>query len=255
VPGSTSTADGTGAAMQAMPDTEAAQRGLNYLHSAQHKGGGFPLGGNGGVNSQSTAWAIQGILAVGGNPESYRRGGADPFDYLAARQAGDGHYAYSDSSDQTPIWVTGEALVAAAHKSLPLDPPAREPKPPAPQPQPAPTSPPPAAAPATPLEIFPPATEATPPVEPGGSNPGDGSGAPGERFVPPGSTAPEAPAEVSPPAGRVSQGSGTVTQTGTLASSNFDPPHQSPTIPLLIGLGLTAAVLAGTRWLARRNDW
>ena len=45
------------------------------------------------------------------------------------------------------------------------------------------------------------------------------------------------------------------TQSARLASSNFDPPSQSPTIPLLIGLALTAAVLATTRQLARRNDW
>jgi len=45
------------------------------------------------------------------------------------------------------------------------------------------------------------------------------------------------------------------TQTGTLASSSFDPPSQSPEIPILIGLALTAAIVAGTRWLARRNDW
>ena len=45
------------------------------------------------------------------------------------------------------------------------------------------------------------------------------------------------------------------TQTARLSAAHFNPPSQSPTIPLLIGLALTAAVLAGTRWLARRNDW
>ena len=76
VPGSPSTADGTGAVMQALsPDSKAAKRGLAYLRKAQRPGGGFPLGGNGAVNTQSTAWAIQGILAAGGDPASFRRGG------------------------------------------------------------------------------------------------------------------------------------------------------------------------------------
>ena len=38
---------------------------------------------------------------------------------LAKHQAGDGHYRYSGSSDQTPVWVTGEVLVAAAERPLP----------------------------------------------------------------------------------------------------------------------------------------
>jgi energy-coupling factor transport system substrate-specific component len=130
VPGSPSTADGTGAAMQALASgSKPVQRGLSYLRQAQRPGGGFPLGGNGSVNTQSTAWAIQGILAAGGDPGSFRRGGASALDYLSARQADDGHYRYSKSSDQTPVWVSGQALVAAAGKSFPLTPLARAPVP------------------------------------------------------------------------------------------------------------------------------
>lgn len=130
LPDSPSTADGTGAAMQALaPDSKAVRRGLSFLRDSQRPGGGFSLGGNGVVNSQSTAWAIQGIVAAGGDVDSFRRGGASALDYLAARQAGDGHYRYSKSSDQTPVWVTGEALVAAAGRSFPLAPPARAPVP------------------------------------------------------------------------------------------------------------------------------
>ncbi|HEY5053345.1 MAG TPA: prenyltransferase/squalene oxidase repeat-containing protein [Solirubrobacterales bacterium] len=254
VPGSPSTADGTGAAMEAIPGTKAAQRGLAYLRNAQRKGGGFPLGGDGSVNTQSTAWAIQGILAVGGDPASYRRGGANPFDYLSANQASDGHYAYSGSSNQTPVWVTGQVLVAASGKAFPLEPPAREPKPaaePTPTPEsaiPARTVPPPT------VKAFPPVTGAGS-VVPGGSNSGGEAGAPPGRFAPAGPGAPGAPATTFPPVGGVKEGSETPTQTARLASSNFDPPHQSPTIPLLIGLGLTAAIVLTTRALARRNDW
>ncbi len=129
VPGAPSSADVTGAVMQAMPSTNAAQRGLAYLRKVQRPSGGFALGGSGAVNSQSTAWAVQGMLAVGANPNSPARGGKSALDYLSRRQAGDGHYTYSDSSDQTPVWVTGQVLVAVAGQSFPLSPPPRSAKP------------------------------------------------------------------------------------------------------------------------------
>ena len=68
-------------------------------------GGGFALSG-GPVNAQSTAWAVQGLVAAGVSPARVRRGGRSPLDYLASVQARDGHYRYSGSSDQTPVWVT-----------------------------------------------------------------------------------------------------------------------------------------------------
>ncbi len=49
-----------------------------------------------------------------------RTNGRSPLDYLARRQAGDGHYRYSSSSDQTPVWVTGQALMAVSRKAFPL---------------------------------------------------------------------------------------------------------------------------------------
>jgi energy-coupling factor transport system substrate-specific component len=137
-PGSPSTTDGTGAVLQALsPDSKAAGHGLFYLrHQAQQKGGGFPLGGNGAVNTMSTAWAIQGILAVGGSPDSFRRGSVSAPGYLAHNQREDGSYRYSNPdqvasevANQTPVWVTGEVLVAAAGKYFPLAAAPRAPKP------------------------------------------------------------------------------------------------------------------------------
>ena len=47
-------------------------------------------------------------------------GGESAYEYLEANQAGDGHYRYSSQSDQSPVWVTSEVLVAAAKQHLPL---------------------------------------------------------------------------------------------------------------------------------------
>jgi hypothetical protein len=239
--------------MQAIPGTKAAQRGLAFLRNSQRKGGGFPLGVSGTVNSQSTAWAIEGILAVGGDPGSFRRGSADPFDYLATNQAADGHYRYSGSSDKTPIWVTGEALVAVAGKSLPLEPPARETEP-APQKQVAPEANTPAP---SSVEIFPPVSSPKP-AAPGGIG-ASGAGTGAEPVVPlesgglgapaPGTLPPEVPGEGS--AAPVPA----TTRPGALASRNFEPPQQSPTIPILIGVAIAAAIVLTTRALARRNGW
>jgi energy-coupling factor transport system substrate-specific component len=139
---SPSNADGTGAVLQAIsPSSKASQRGVGYLRQAQQKGGGYRLGGNGGLNTQSTSRAIQGLLAAGANPADFKRGGRSAPEYLEENQAGDGHYRYSSKSDQTPIWVTGDVLVAAAGQHLPLAAVPRAPRPqvtPTPAPTPAP---------------------------------------------------------------------------------------------------------------------
>ena len=68
------------------------------------------------VNSQSTAWAVQGLAAVGGEEGTINRAVA----YLSRLRAPDGHYRYSASSDQTPIWVTAQVLLAIERKPFPL---------------------------------------------------------------------------------------------------------------------------------------
>jgi energy-coupling factor transport system substrate-specific component len=128
-PGDPSNADVTAAAMQAMPETKTAEQGLAYLRGHQHSDGGFALDSSGGaVNSQSTGWAVQAMIAVGADPARITSGGNSALDYLATQQADDGHYRYSASSNQTPVWVTSEALVGAAGDSLPIAPPPRQKK-------------------------------------------------------------------------------------------------------------------------------
>jgi hypothetical protein len=120
---SASDPDSTGAALQALAAVGGGggtQRGVSYLRSVQRSGGGFALS-SGPVNAQSTAWAAQGLLAAGISPASVRSGGT-PLSYLSTVQAADGHYRYSSRSDQTPVWVTGQALMAVNGAAFPLNP-------------------------------------------------------------------------------------------------------------------------------------
>jgi energy-coupling factor transport system substrate-specific component len=120
---SASDADSTGAVLQALAAAGGGagkRAGVSYLRGAQRAGGGFALSG-GPVNAQSTAWAAQGLVAAGVSPSSVRSGGS-PLAYLASAQAPDGHYRYSSSSDQTPVWVTGQALLAVNGAAFPLNP-------------------------------------------------------------------------------------------------------------------------------------
>jgi hypothetical protein len=128
-PGTGSEADSTGAVLQALAAAggggAAIGRGVAYLRDAQLPGGGFSLYAGSAPNAQSTSWAVQGVLAAGTSPRSLRRGGRTPVDYLAAVQAPDGHYRYSSATDQTPVWVTAQALQAASGDAFPIDPVAR----------------------------------------------------------------------------------------------------------------------------------
>ena len=115
--------DSTGAVLQALGAAgsgSGVQRAVSYLRGVQRSGGGFALA-SGPVNSQSTAWAAQGLLAAGVSPAAVRSGGT-PLSYLASAQSADGHYRYSSSSDQTPVWVTGQALMAVNGAAFPLRP-------------------------------------------------------------------------------------------------------------------------------------
>jgi hypothetical protein len=123
-PQAASDPDSTGAALQALVAASgrgrATARGASYLRRAQRADGGFALAEGGPTNSQSTAWAVQALIAAGADPAAVRTNGHSPFDYLAHRQARDGHYRYSASSDQTPVWVTSQVLLAVNHKAFPL---------------------------------------------------------------------------------------------------------------------------------------
>jgi hypothetical protein len=126
--GATSDVDDTGGTLEALASagTKAAgtrRRAVAFIRAQQDRDGGFPASAGAGSNAQSSGWAIQGLLAAGVDPDSLHRDGArSPLLYLRSLIAPDGHVRYSRSTDQTPVWVTGQALMALARKSLPLAP-------------------------------------------------------------------------------------------------------------------------------------
>jgi hypothetical protein len=98
------------------------RRAAGWLARQQNADGGFSLQG-GASNAQSTAWAVQGLIAAGRDPARVRRGGSrSPLAYLRSLVMANGAIRYSRTSAQTPVWVTAQALVALAGRAYPLRP-------------------------------------------------------------------------------------------------------------------------------------
>jgi Squalene-hopene cyclase C-terminal domain/Prenyltransferase and squalene oxidase repeat len=248
-PGLPSTADGTAAVMQAMPETKAADDGLDYLRKAQRPNGGFAIGGNGSVNSQSTAWAVQGMLAVGEDPSSVRDGGSNALEYLAARQDADGHYRRSAASDATPVWVTAQVIPAVTGDPFPISPVAR-----APAPTPADSTAEPELGSGEAVPAAPPTAEAAPVVPESfgqGSIPPSTGGSPS---IP----APGAGAVPTPPPGTAPEGDEAETAPSQTQAPSFkasENPGPKPWTPLGIGLASGGLALGGVLLLGRRFGW
>jgi Prenyltransferase and squalene oxidase repeat len=132
--------DMTGAALEALaaagpPSGEpqlaaydkAIAAGLEYLHHSQLPDGGFPAlpTSERESNVASTAWAVQGIWATGGNPEEWLDAGREPLDYMESMQQPDGHIRWRASSDLNGIWMTAYVTPAFAGQALPVPPAAR----------------------------------------------------------------------------------------------------------------------------------
>jgi energy-coupling factor transport system substrate-specific component len=127
--GGSSDVDDTGSVLEALAGvggsaaSHARTRAVRYIRFQQDRDGGFPSQPGSGSNAQSTAFAIQGLIAAGVDPESlHRRGAPSPLQYLDSLIAGDGRIDYSRGVAQTATWVTGEALMALEGKPLPLAP-------------------------------------------------------------------------------------------------------------------------------------
>ena len=91
-------------------------RAVAFLRSFQRRDGGFELTRGRGSDAQSTAWAIQGLVAAGMKPPR------SAFAYLARLKRPEGSYRYSAKYATTPVWVTAQVLAALAKKPFPLTP-------------------------------------------------------------------------------------------------------------------------------------
>lgn len=127
--GGQSDVDDTGATLEALardpgaPAVRARAVAVTYLRRHQNRDGGFPSAPGQESNAQSTAWAVQGLDAAGADPAALHRGGApSPLDYLRSLIAPDGSLRYERGTVQTPVWVTGEGLMALEGRPLPLVP-------------------------------------------------------------------------------------------------------------------------------------
>ena len=120
--------DDTGAVLQALAaggirSGSVVGRAVGYIESAQNSDGGLPEQPGGQSNAQSTAWAVQGLDAVGQDVSRItRHGGRSPLAYLESLLEPNGSVRYSSTSAQTPVWVTAEALPALAGRPLPVSP-------------------------------------------------------------------------------------------------------------------------------------
>ncbi len=128
--GAASDADDTAAALQGVVDSlgrtdPVVARAVRYLRGSEGADGGWSLGAGASSDAQSTAWAIQALVAAGVNPAAAGRAGArSPLGYLQTLVGPDGSVHYSRTSDQTPVWVTAQALTALARKPFPVGAPA-----------------------------------------------------------------------------------------------------------------------------------
>ena len=91
-------------------------RAVKFLRSFQRPDGGFELTHGRGPDAQSTAWAIQGLVAAGVTPPR------SAFASLAKMKQPNRRSHYSTKYATTPVWVTSQVLAALAKKPFPLGP-------------------------------------------------------------------------------------------------------------------------------------
>jgi hypothetical protein len=88
--------------------TKALVKAEDYLKQNQKDDGGFG-------NTSSTAWAMEGILALSGKPENWIKNNNSPLDYLATQQDSDG--SIKNEYPQNKIWETAYAVSSLSQKN------------------------------------------------------------------------------------------------------------------------------------------
>jgi len=107
--------DMTGAGIQALSlfkqeekIKNALEKARNFLKENQEIHGGWK-------NISATAWAINGLIAIGENPLNWKIGENTPFDYIAKNQDTDG--GIKNTNLKNKIWETAYAIVALSDRS------------------------------------------------------------------------------------------------------------------------------------------
>ena len=123
--GDESDADDTAAAIMALiaagdsPESEAVMMALDYLHMDQDDNGGFASYGE--VNSASTSWVIDAIVATGEDPTSEDWTLDDnPVNCLLNLQDTDGGFKWKEDSVSNKKWMTSYAIPALLGKPYPV---------------------------------------------------------------------------------------------------------------------------------------
>ncbi|NLT94774.1 MAG: hypothetical protein GXW85_04450 [Clostridia bacterium] len=126
--GGDSDPDSTAVAMTALiilgekADSPAINRAIKYLNSRQEEHGGFssPLEKD---NAASNAWAIQGLLAVGQDPQKgqWIEKGGNPVSYLKSLQNAQGYFEWTKGREASPTLMTAYAIMALAEKPFPVN--------------------------------------------------------------------------------------------------------------------------------------
>jgi len=119
--------DDTAAAVEALigggmsPGSGVVTEARAYLQAAQRSDGGFSSARSGGYTySESTAWALQAILALGESPagSAWSKGGATPQSALRGLQAPTGAMYHRTGVTSTAMLSTTQSLVALAGRSF-----------------------------------------------------------------------------------------------------------------------------------------
>lgn len=126
--GGASDVDDTAAAVQAIAAAGGSRsplvaHAIDFLLAARNRDGGFPQQAGQESNAQSSAWAIQALVAAHRDPAAVAGRRRSPLAYLQSLIRPDGSVRYSRSILQTPVWVTAQALTALARRPLPIEPP------------------------------------------------------------------------------------------------------------------------------------
>ncbi|MDP1709380.1 MAG: prenyltransferase/squalene oxidase repeat-containing protein [Candidatus Komeilibacteria bacterium] len=98
-------------------------KAVSYLALSQNNDGGWPMMAGSPSNTESTAWALSALYALGDSPNFWAPQNISPVDYLLAQIQGAGFAGFNSSSitstARTPV-TTAYAAIALAGKFYPV---------------------------------------------------------------------------------------------------------------------------------------